>query len=108
MFSPFKRAYSVVLDDWRACNVGKRFSIYEVAEATAKAYDVAFTHNNIKAGFRATGIWPFDKNIFMESDSPSKPTDLPQDEDPVASSMQRRGQVTRNSGGSRKFWWGGF
>ena len=97
VFSPFKRAYSVVLDDWKACNVGKRFSIDEVEEATAKAYDVAFTHNNIKAGFRATGIWPFDRNIFPESDFlPSKPTDLPQDEDPVATSMRCRGQVMRN------------
>ena len=97
VFSPFKRAYSVVLDDWKACNVGKRFSIYEVAQATAKAYDVEFTHNNIKAGFRATGIWPFDRNIFTESDFlPSKPTDFPQDEDPVATSMRCRGQVMRN------------
>ena len=97
VFSPLKRAYSVVLDDWKACNVGKRFSIYEVAKATAKAYDVALTHNNIKAGFRATGIWQFDKNIFTKSDFlPSKPTDLPQDEDPVATSMRCRGQVTRN------------
>ena len=96
-FSPFKRAYSVVLDDWKACNIGKGFSIYEVAEATAKAHDVAFTQNNIKAGFRATGIWPFDRNIFTKSHFlPTKPTDLPQDEDPVATSMRRRGQVTRN------------
>ena len=51
VFFPFKRAYSVVFDDWKACNVGKRFSIYEVAKTNAKAYDVAFTHNNIKAGF---------------------------------------------------------
>ena len=86
-----------MLDDWKACNVGKRFSIYEVAEATAKAHDVAFTHNNIKAGFQATGIWPFDKNIFTEFDFlPSKPTDLHQDEDPVATAMRCRGQVTRN------------
>ena len=97
VFSPFKRAYSVVLDDWKACNVGKRFSIYEVAEATAKAYDVAFTYNNIKAGFRAIGIWSFDRNIFKESDFlPSKPTDLPQDEDFFATSMRCRGQVMRN------------
>ena len=96
VFSPFKRAYSVVSDDWKACNVGEKFSINEVAEGTAKAYDVAFTHNNIKAGFRANGIWPFDRNIFTESDVlPSKPTDLPQDEDPVATSMRCRGQVTR-------------
>ena len=102
VFSPFKRAYFVVLDDRKACNVGKRFSIYEVAEATAKACDVAFTHNNIKAGFRATGIWPFDKNIFTKSDFlSSKPTDLPQDEDPVATSMRCRGQVTRNDEANR-------
>ena len=97
VFSPFKRAYSVVLDDWKACHVKNRFSIYEVAEATAKAYDAAFTHNNIKAGFRATGIWSFDRNIFTESDFlPSKASDLPQDENLLATSMRCRGKVTRN------------
>ena len=37
MYSPFKRAYSSCVDDWMANNVGKRFSIYNVAETGAKA-----------------------------------------------------------------------
>ena len=98
VFSPFKRAYSNVLAEWMVRNVGKRFSIYEVAKATAKVYDVAFTQNNIKSGFRATGIWPFDRNIFTETDFlSSEPTNLPANEDLGATSMRCRGLVTLNN-----------
>ncbi|KAF2896482.1 hypothetical protein ILUMI_09698 [Ignelater luminosus] len=37
-------------------------------EICIKAWDKAATPTNIRFGFRCTGIWPFDKNIFTEED----------------------------------------
>jgi hypothetical protein len=45
---------------------GTPIIIYEVAELCGKAYPLAFNSVNIQAGFRATGIWPFNQNIFQD------------------------------------------
>lgn len=42
------------------------------------AFPKAFTTSNITAGFKATGIWPFDRHIFpQEAFLPSRTTDRP-------------------------------
>ena len=44
-----------------------------------KAYEKAFTRENINSGFRSTGIWPFDENVFPDDAFlPSLVTDCPQ------------------------------
>ncbi len=40
--------------------------IYEIAEVFGTAHDKAMTSNNIKSGFAKNGIFPYDRNIFME------------------------------------------
>ncbi|KAF6216283.1 hypothetical protein GE061_000623 [Apolygus lucorum] len=41
-------------------------SIHNIAALVGKAYAVAFTPNNIMSGFRCTGIWPLNENIFSD------------------------------------------
>jgi hypothetical protein len=43
-------------------------TIYHVAEMLGTAFPKAFTPENIVAGFRCTGVHPFDENIFTEED----------------------------------------
>jgi hypothetical protein len=38
----------------------------EVAELCGKVYPLAFNPANIQGGFRATGIWPLNQNIFQD------------------------------------------
>ncbi|KAB0803027.1 hypothetical protein PPYR_05213 [Photinus pyralis] len=47
---------------------GRTLSIYALAPICMKAWDRSATPSNIKSGFRCTGIWPFDKNVFREED----------------------------------------
>lgn len=58
---------------------GKTISIYKVAYLFGVAYDLAFTPCNIKKGFKVTGIYPFDRNVFSEDEFlSSSVTDRPQ------------------------------
>ena len=59
-------------------NPGKILSIYQIAELVKPAWLKAATPANILSGFAATGIWPFDKNIFPDDYLlPSLLTDRP-------------------------------
>lgn len=57
-------------------NPGKSFSIYEVAGCVREAHVKAMTPVNICAAFKATGIFPLDRNVFTDLDfAPSEVTD---------------------------------
>jgi len=61
----------------------KTITIYQMAELMGTAWQKAATLLNITAGFRVSGIWPFDRNAFdMAGYLPSTVTDreLPEKE----------------------------
>lgn len=68
LFGPFKRAYNNAVHVWGSSNPGKATSIYEVAGFVNEAMCQALTPQNIASAFRATGICPFNPNIFSDSD----------------------------------------
>ena len=43
-------------------------NIYDIPAAVNSAYVKAFNHSNITNGFRACGIYPYDNDIFPDSD----------------------------------------
>ena len=43
-------------------------TIYDIAENLGEAFPRAFTSENITAGFKATGFWPFDRNVFGDDE----------------------------------------
>jgi hypothetical protein len=45
-------------------NPGKPITIYEVGGLVGQAFPLAFTPHNITAGFKVSGIYPFDRDIF--------------------------------------------
>jgi hypothetical protein len=49
-------------------NPGKTITFCEIGEFVKHAYSASFTKENIESGFRATGIFPFNRNIFSEVD----------------------------------------
>lgn len=55
---------------------GRRVSIYKVPELVWQAFLPAMSPTNITSGFRTTGIYPFNRDIFPEEDyAPSMVTD---------------------------------
>ena len=94
VYGPLKRYCNASCNYWQMRNPGKPMTIYDIAENLGEAFPRVFTPENITAGFKATGIWPFDWDVFSDDEFLSAyVTDRPpphdeqqcdQDEDDVA------------------------
>ena len=69
IFSPFNRHYDSAMCGWMMKHPGQHVTIYEIAGLVGEALPAACTPQNIQSAFKATGIFPFNRNIF-----PGKPT----------------------------------
>ena len=59
-------------------NAGRRISFYEIASLFRDAYEKTATVAKATSGFRCTGIWPFNPDIFDATEfAPSSVTDRP-------------------------------
>lgn len=78
VYGPFKKAVNSACDSWLRNNPGKTMTIYNIPEIVKVALPLALTQNNIQAGFRATGIMPYNRDKFTDIDfGPSYVTDRP-------------------------------
>lgn len=68
VYGPFKRYYNSACDTWMTNNPAKPMTIYDIPQIVAKAYPLAFTPSNIQAGFAATGISPFNRDVFGDDE----------------------------------------
>ena len=66
VFDPFKTFYNQGVDNWmrQKENAGKSMTIGVIPSIVSYAFPKAMTPANIISGFRATGICPFDRNVF--------------------------------------------
>ena len=46
----------------------KTITIYDVAELVGKADEQTLTPRTIRSGFAASGIWPFNRDVFGEDE----------------------------------------
>ena len=82
VFGPMKTHYNQLADSWMMRHVGKLITIYQIAELAGTALTKAATPENVISGFRVSGVWPFDRDIFSNVDYlPSDITDGPVPED---------------------------
>lgn len=68
VYKSLKNFYNAECNSFMLSHPSRTISIYDVANLFGKAYSKAFSMSNIVSGFRATGIWPFDRNIFNEDE----------------------------------------
>ncbi|XP_028172047.1 uncharacterized protein LOC114361250 [Ostrinia furnacalis] len=77
-YGPLKKAVNSTCDAWMRSHPGKTMSIYDIPGIVASAMPLAMTSSNIQAGFRKTGIYPYNRNLFTEIDyAPAFVTDRP-------------------------------
>ncbi|XP_026762195.2 uncharacterized protein LOC131843013 [Achroia grisella] len=93
VFGPFKRYLSSAQDSWMRGHPGKTMSIYDIPGIVRTALPLALTPNNISKGFQKAGVYPFNREVFDESDfAPSFVTDRPNPNNPTTSSVPNESQ----------------
>lgn len=68
VYGPLKTFYNNACDNWMLSHPGKTLTIYEIAECLGHAFPLAFTPRNIESGFRVSGIWPLNADLFTDED----------------------------------------
>ena len=67
IYGLFKKYFNTAADEWHLNNPGKGMT-YDLPALVAIAYTNAVTQSNIQAGFKSTGIYSFNSQIFFDSD----------------------------------------
>ena len=81
VYGPFKKFINSFSNLWMTTNPGKTMTIYDLPKIVTQALPLACTPRNIMAGFRVSGIWPFNPDIFTEDEFlPAFSTDRPNPE----------------------------
>lgn len=68
VFAPFKTYLAIEMDHWLTNHPGSRITEYDMAPIIKSALIKAFTPINIIKGFEKTGIYPYNPDVFQESD----------------------------------------
>lgn len=78
VYGPFKTYYNKAINSWMRTHPGQTASIYAIPEIVHETFLSAMTPRNILSGYRSTGIFPFNRDIFpQEAYAPSMVTDTP-------------------------------
>ena len=101
IYGPLKKFYNDACTSWMHSNAAIPMTIYNIVQCFGEAYPSAFTPRNILSGFRATGIWPFNRHVFdsdryIAADITDRDCQLPAS-DMVAATGTTDGAVTVSS-----------
>jgi len=76
-FGPLSTYYNQAVSNWLKSNLGRTVSVYQVGRLFAEAYEKAARMKNAVSGFKSTGIYPLNPNIFPEwMFAPAEVTDI--------------------------------
>ena len=68
MYGLLKRQYDSACTHWMVNNPARPITIHDIGGILGQPYPKAFSCENIVSGFRVGGIWPFNPDIFDESE----------------------------------------
>lgn len=98
VYKSLKTNFNSACNDWMIMHPAKAITIYEIAGLLGIAYPKAFTPNNIINGFKSTGIWPLNRDIFNEDDFLcSAVTDRPETQHSPTPSTSQKPSTPQNS-----------
>lgn len=79
VFGPMKTYFNRAMDNFMRTHPKRSINIYDIGGLTERAFAQSMTVGNITSGFRSTGIYPFNTDIFTDADYvPADVTDRPQ------------------------------
>lgn len=88
VYGPMKHYYNSGVDVWMKNHPGRTYSIYDISGVLGDVYPLAFSTGNILSGFRCTGIYPLNPNIFPDNEFVcSSVTDRPMPPETSSTSM---------------------
>ncbi|XP_041634749.1 uncharacterized protein zgc:113274 [Cheilinus undulatus] len=67
VYGPLTREVNAVSTAWTLNNPGKTMTIWDIPKVVATAFPLAVNPGNIQAGFQASGIYPFNRELFLET-----------------------------------------
>lgn len=67
-FNVLKKFYAAECEKWMRNHPGRSITVYQIAAILTPAYLRAATPKSAVEGFRTTGIWPLNPDIFNEAD----------------------------------------
>lgn len=80
-YGPFKTYYSQACDNWTTNHPGRAITEAQVPGLVRIAYEKAATQHIARKGFLVTGVYPYNPDIFDESEyAPSLMSDRPLDD----------------------------
>lgn len=68
VFAPFKTYLATEMDHWLTNHPDSRITEYDMTPIIKSALIKSFTPVNIMKGFEKTGIYPYNPDVFQESD----------------------------------------
>lgn len=68
VYGPFKSYFREESDKFMVSHPGQTIGLKNIALLAGNAHQRAFTPKNIRNGFFATGIWPYNPDIFTDHD----------------------------------------
>jgi len=99
---PLKSYYSREIDTWMANNPGRKVTHFQVGSLFRAAYEQAATMSVARHGFEATGILPFNPDIFPDWKFITAADKNPVPRTPVSSVPARAGTSGTPSSGSTR------
>lgn len=91
-YGPLKAAYKKECDSFMKSHLAEKITPYDVASLFSKAYSNVASISKGESGFRATGIFPFNSNVFTDEDF--LPAELLQGESVVIQDNESTFQAT--------------
>lgn len=87
VYGPLKHYVNSASDSWITSNPGRTMSIYDIPLIVRNSLPLAATPKNIMAGFKVSGISPFNRDVFDDQEFlPGYATDRP---DPAATNADK-------------------
>lgn len=68
VYRSFKVAFEQAIDTFQKNHPGRRVTQFDIARLVCTAYEKCATVKNATSGFRKTGIFPYNRNLFTDLD----------------------------------------